>query len=175
MALFQYAGVGSRSTPSLALHAIPDLASHLQVMGFTCRSGGAAGADTAFATGAHPAIISILPWEGYRTQAPGEKVYLAPNDSDAQASVDRFHPAPHRLSRGARTLMARNYRQVATVDGPVDFLVCWTPQGTGSGGTGQAIRIASHLHVPVFDLGKDIELAQDVLDYARTLCYQDCT
>ena len=107
MALFQYAGVGSRSTPSLALHAIHDLASHLQVMGFTCRSGGAAGADTAFATGAHPAIISILPWEGYRTQAPGEKVYLAPNDSDAQASVDRFHPAPHRLRAVAARIPAR--------------------------------------------------------------------
>ena len=59
--------------------------------------------------------------------------------------------------------MARNALQVLGTDGqtPVDFIMCWTPNGSGSGGTGQAIRIARALNIPVFDLGH-----QRILDRA---------
>ena len=51
--------------------------------------------------------------------------------------------------------MARNSYQVLgrNLDDPVEFVICWTPGGSGSGGTGQAIRIAKDYQIPVFDLG----------------------
>ena len=37
------------------------------------------------------------------------------------------------------------------------FVLCWTPYGAAAGGTGQALRIAEHHHIPVFNLGKGID------------------
>lgn len=58
--------------------------------------------------------------------------------------------------------MARNGHQVlgATLDQPVSFVLCWTPDGAESeaqrtrdtGGTGQAIALASRHGIPVFNL-----------------------
>jgi hypothetical protein len=71
--------------------------------------------------------------------------------------ASQFHPAWDRLSYGARMLHARNVHQVlgANILAPVfsSFVVCWTRDGLGGGGTGQAIRIAERYNVPVFDLG----------------------
>jgi cell division GTPase FtsZ len=54
-----------------------------------------------------------------------------------------------------RKLHARNAMIVLgkNLDDPVDFIICWTPGGTGSGGTGQALRIARAYGIPVYDLG----------------------
>jgi hypothetical protein len=67
----------------------------------------------------------------------------------------QFHPAWNRCSPGARKLHARNCFQVMGRDlnSPVDFIICWTRGGLGGGGTGQALRIAKHYNIPVFDLG----------------------
>jgi predicted Rossmann fold nucleotide-binding protein DprA/Smf involved in DNA uptake len=46
-----YAGIGARSTPPQILSVMTRLASKLEGMGYTLRSGGAAGADTAFERG----------------------------------------------------------------------------------------------------------------------------
>ncbi len=35
---------------------------------------------------------------------------------------------------------------------PVSFVVCWTIGGKISGGTGQALRIAKDLGIPIFNL-----------------------
>jgi len=53
-----------------------------------------------------------------------------------------------------RKLIARNGHQVlgAGMDDPVVMVVCWTPDGAETGGTGQAIRPASRLGVPVVNL-----------------------
>ena len=50
--------------------------------------------------------------------------------------------------------MARNCHQVLGQDlkTPVDFIVCWTKDGGESGGTGQALRIARDLNIPVYNL-----------------------
>ena len=34
----------------------------------------------------------------------------------------------------------------------VDMVICWTAGGQRGGGTGQALRIAEHLEVTIFDL-----------------------
>lgn len=53
-------------------------------------------------------------------------------------------------------LISRNTYQILGHDGvdPSDAVLCWTPHGSGSGGTGQAIRIARHVGIPVVDLGE---------------------
>lgn len=32
--------------------------------------------------------------------------------------------------------------------------ICWTKNGSGQGGTGQALRIAKAYNIPIFDAGK---------------------
>ena len=46
-----YAGIGSRLTPAPVLDLMNRIATHLVKKGWTLRSGGADGADTAFASG----------------------------------------------------------------------------------------------------------------------------
>lgn len=72
------------------------------------------------------------------------------------------HPAYESLSEAMRKLMARSTYLVLGYDlrTPVDFVVCWTPDGAereaersvATGGTGQAIALASRLGIPVFNL-----------------------
>lgn len=65
-----------------------------------------------------------------------------------------FHPAWERCSPGAQKLHTRNVPQVLgqTLSSPVRFVLCWTKDGGPTGGTGQAIRIANALNIPVLNL-----------------------
>lgn len=69
-----------------------------------------------------------------------------------------FHPAWERCSQGAQKLHTRNVPQVLgqTLSSPVRFVLCWTKDGGPTGGTGQAIRIANALPVPVLNLQKPL-------------------
>lgn len=40
----------------------------------------------------------------------------------------------------------------ADLHSPSKFIVCWTRDGGATGGTGQALRIADHYEIPVFNL-----------------------
>lgn len=61
-----YAGVGSRETPHEILALMTDVAKILGQHGWTLRSGGARGADTAFEDGAKGFKREIyLPWRGF--------------------------------------------------------------------------------------------------------------
>ena len=66
----------------------------------------------------------------------------------------KFHPSWNFLSDGGRKLMIRNTFQILGKDleSPASFVVCWTPGGKISGGTGQALRIAKSLSIPIFNL-----------------------
>lgn len=134
-----YAGIGSRETPEHILNQMHAIAVELQARGFTLRSGGAAGADTAFERGAG------IRKEIYRPE------HVTP---EALALAEKHHPAWHRCSDHAKLLLARNGFQVLGPDlrSPSLFVVCWTKDGKASGGTGQAIRIAEHHGIPVFNL-----------------------
>lgn len=156
----RYAGVGSRGTPPEVLALITSVARRLAERSYTLFSGGAPGADQAFERGAVDKTI-FLPWPSFQSRPP------APHDHD-QPSAEAFrvaallHRAWDRLSPAAQKLMARNAHQVLGADlrSPVDFVVCWTPDGCesestrtrGTGGTGQAIALASRFGIPVFNL-----------------------
>ena len=83
------------------------------------------------------------------------------------ALAEKFHPAWNRCSYGTKKLHARNGCQILgkNLQTPATMVVCWTPGGKGGGGTGQAIRIAKSLNIPIFDLaieGKLQELGEFV-------------
>lgn len=132
------------------------MARTLRAWGWTLRTGHAAGADQAFELGADDAAEVYLPWSSFEadTRVMAAERHARPT-ATAYGIAANFHPAWSRLSRGAQALHARNVHEVLGVncDEPSVALVCWTPGGTGAGGTGQAIRIAGAYGVPVFDLG----------------------
>lgn len=149
-----YTGIGSRETPEDILEFFFYLAHDLALEGYTLRSGGAPGADQIFEKGCDAVAGSkeiYLPWSGFESNDST----LIVSDPKAFQIAEQFHPAWHRLSPGAKKLQARNSHQVLgkSLDSPTDFVVCWTPRGSGSGGTGQAIRIANHYNINVFDAG----------------------
>jgi hypothetical protein len=140
-----YAGIGSRKTPDDVLIMMAKIAEIMAIEGFILRSGGAEGADTAFAVGCS---LGKGKGEIFRPEH-------VPDVCWSYATVRQFHPAPDRLSPYVTKLMARNAYQILGRDGntPVERVICWTPNGKGEGGTGQAIRIAQHYNIPVHDLG----------------------
>ena len=142
-----YTGVGSRSAPSEILIFMREIAVYLHRLGYTLRSGGADGADSAFEKGAFER----------------KEIYYASDATpDAMEIARKHHPAWNRCSEYARRLHARNAFQILGKDlnSPSSFVICWTPDGAYSdrmrsiktGGTGTAISIASTYGVPVFNL-----------------------
>lgn len=145
-----YAGIGSRATPATVLTAMTAAARRLQQRGYTLRSGAARGADSAFEDGAGAAKEIWVPWRGFN-QHPS----LRTPTIEALSLASRVHPAWHKCSSPAQKMHARNMHQVLgeDLDDSVDFVLCFTPDGSGAGGTGQAIRLARLCAIPVFDLG----------------------
>lgn len=151
-----YAGVGSRETPPMFCAGMTAMAAMLRDNGWLLRSGAAQGADEAFEAGAGDAKEIWLPKRGFR----GHPSARTPS-ADAFRLAAMHHPGWRSCSPFARALHARNGHQVLGADlcTPVAFVACWTLDGSGRGGTGQAIRIAHAHEVPVFDLGGDFEAA----------------
>lgn len=151
-----YAGIGSRKTPKYILEIIQATAKLLAVDGYTCHTGAATGADQAFAEKADTVHL-FLPWPSYEkvwvqylhTYSNVETTVINNQHTLAFASVDEFHPNPSCLTPVIKKLHARNY---LIIEG-CEFIVCWTPKGETTGGTGQAIRIAKSLDMPVYNLG----------------------
>lgn len=165
--MIYYAGIGSRETTQEILQHFEYIASVLAKKGFTLRSGGAKGADSAFEIGCDrvKGLKEIfLPWRGFENSS--SKLY---NISDeAMRIAATYHPYWYNLSQGAQKLQARNSYQVLGYDlnTPSNFVICYTKGGKGSGGTGQAIRIAKANNIPVFDFGEEgtVERLQEFID-----------
>lgn len=174
-----YAGIGSRETPPDIYQRMIEIAEHLAKRGFTLRSGGAPGADTAFEIGCDNANGKkeiFLPWKYFNKN--NSSLYEIPKG--AYTIAQKFHPAWFKLKPAAHKLMARNTQQICgkNLDSPTEFVICWTSDGcTNSstrtyktGGTGQAISIASNLGIPVINLfNKDAEkLLSEILQVYDT-------
>lgn len=154
-----YAGIGSRKTPAEIITVIKKIAILLALDGKTLSTGAALGADQAFAEGAnmaHGKINLHLPWATYEqawrnTLGNITTSVLGKNDSSAFKSVEDYHPAAAKLTQGPKALHARNFNIITKP--LVDFIVCWTTNGTMTGGTGQALRIADALQIKIYNLG----------------------
>lgn len=146
-----YAGIGSRKTPEPILQVMSKLAARLYRDGWELRSGGAAGADSAF-------------WRGCNGVG---RVYR-PEDATAEAIelASQFHPAWDRCSDYVRKLHGRNAMILLGDDlqSPASMVVCWTPEGKDVGGTGLGIRIARDRGIPVRNLA-DTEVLGRCLEW----------
>ena len=117
-----YAGIGSRGTPSSVLDSMTVMAAWLARRGWHLHSGGAAGADSAFAAGAPPGTRTLfLPWPRYCGNAgPDCRTLSADRTRRCLAIAADLHPAWHRCSPAARKLHARNVSILAAdTDAPV--------------------------------------------------------
>ncbi len=138
-----YAGIGSRETPNDILDLMYYLATKLRDTGWTLRSGGAKGADTAFERAAG-AIKEIFKAD----DATPEAIELA----------SQFHPAWGRCTDYVRKLHGRNAMIILGSDliTPVQFVMCWTPGGAYGvmprGGTALGMRIAQGNGISVKNL-----------------------
>lgn len=197
MTYLPYAGIGARNTPQIILEVMRHLSAHLASIGFVLRSGGANGADTAFEVGVEDFEASqffngeqqkvrrreiYLPWAGFNnnpsTLHPGNLPFskeeidfaarLHPNWAACRPSVQRLHASSVRQLIGHHSLCGESVELSR-------FLVCWTENGAIRGGTGQTIRMAQNLGVPVFNLGgprnnTELErLVQEISDFALKL------
>lgn len=162
-----YAGIGSRDTPQDILKIMERLAFSLGKNKYTLRSGGSPGADTAFEAGAKKAESEFeiyLPWSKFQERM-GEN-YIDVRNLDtfdkAQNIAIKNYPEFEELSESSKKLIIRDTYQVLGKDlnTPSEFIVCWTPDGCithrdrsrETGGTGQAISIASKRDIPIFNL-----------------------
>lgn len=149
-----YAGIGSRNLPENVEKVFISLGKFFGSKGIALRSGGASGADQAFERGCDMSDGRkeiYLPW--YRFEDSNSKLIVS--NPKAFEIGEKYHPYWHNLKQGARKLQARNSHQVLGLDleTPCDFIMCYTKNGKGSGGTGQALRIAKDYNIPVFDAG----------------------
>lgn len=140
-----YAGIGSRETPDDILISMQNIATILGDRGYTLRSGGAEGADTAFYNGAiaehHP--FEIFTHADATTAAISMAGEYHPNWGACNDYVKRLH------ARNCQILLGRDVTKPKTVK----CIICWTPNGEITGGTGQALRMAEDLNITVLNLG----------------------
>ncbi len=136
-----YAGIGCTETPfdiQLLMYDIADFFGKK----YTLRSGGAAGADTAFYTGAK------------NNKRPFEIFYPKDCTEAAMELSAKFHPAWYRCKMSARLKHGRNAMILLgkNLDTPVERVICWTPGGEVVGGTGQGLRIAEAYGIKSYNL-----------------------
>lgn len=151
-----YAGVGSRSTPRNVRRDMAKIARQLASMGWHLHTGGAEGADAAFADAVKPEKRTIfLPWPKFGGHSGPDTRMISRNlVSTAMQQAEQHHPAWNRCSQGAKKLHARNVAIMKgqALDRPVKAVVCWTPNSAITGGTDLALRIAEREGIPVFNL-----------------------
>ena len=152
--MIYYAGIGSRKTPRKYIELFKRVARYLATQGVVLRSGGADGADKAFEIGCDMVNGKkevYIPWKNFNNSTSN----LVLSDKRAVEMAKKYHPQWSILSQGAKKLQARNCHQVLGKDlaTPSNFIICWTEDGKGHGGTGQALRIARDYNIPYFDCG----------------------
>lgn len=160
-----YAGIGARNTPDEVLDVMFDIADELEQLGYILRTGGALGADTAFYDGVidKSNVELYLPWKGYN----GYDAKVIPITEASLDIAKLYHPNWSSCKPAVQKLHARNNNIILGRDviniSPVDFVICYTKNGTGQGGTGQAIGVADGYLIPVFDLGLGINYTMTML------------
>lgn len=117
-------------------------------------TGNAKGSDQVFASGGNEInpknVLIYLPWKNYETYTLNKdnRVLYEPKDEWFDLTAP-FHPGWQNLSQGVKRLMARNYGILNRADKCIARL---NHEKSNGGGTGQGVRIANSLNIPVLDL-----------------------
>lgn len=171
-----FAGIGSRQTARTMFRLQARVGMALTIMGWGFRSGAAHGSDEAYELGVDLALHVMgrddaarvksvyIPWDGFRGRTTREPGVLKPSMTAAMELTGQYHPNWANLSTNAKRLMGRNAFQVLgeSLNRRVDRVMCYTEDGAQNtqetsyktGGTGQAIRIASDYGAPVVNFGR---------------------
>ena len=157
MAPLVYAGIGARKTPKPVLAVMRRMAWYLVEKGWHLNTGGADGADRAFAEGSGLIDRTVfLPWPGYNGWRGAQCVTYTEASLEFLSSIAaRHHPAWERCNQRVRKLHARNVALLFGGFTPARAVVCWTEGGRVEGGTGLAIRLAETARIPVFNLSHE--------------------
>jgi len=150
-------GIGSRETPQHICDLFVELGAEAKEREWWIRSGHAEGADYAFEMGAEERCIVYLPWRGFNKDRPVVGIPRSQEalSDDVLSIVYKHEPYAEKLSDGVKRIKSRNVFQILGEDlkSPSDLVVCWTPYGEVTGGTGLAIKIAQQFNVPVINVG----------------------
>jgi hypothetical protein len=142
-----YAGIGSRKTPAYIQKKMELIAQIMAARGHTLRSGLAIGADQAFGRGCE---------KNY-----GNKEIYTVKDAGPEARIMamRYHPAWGYCKPFVKDLHGRNMLIILGEDlrTPVNLVICWTPEGRITGGTGQALRCAIDHKIKIYNLANKEE------------------
>ncbi len=165
-----YTGIGARNTPQHILNEMKNISLAFMRKGYTLRSGGAEGADTAFFAPITNGNFNIyLPWDNFNglnsfdgTHVNASKLH---NFDKAKYIASMYHKKWSHLKDSHKTLHGRNAYQVLGVelDDPSDVLVCYAEPltiETVKGGTNIAVQIAKAHGVPVYNLWFDRDLTE---------------
>lgn len=193
----EYAGIGTRRLPRKSSILLMKFACCMAFAGYSLNSGGADGSDTSFETGAKiaydamcamdPSLIPgnygkvmsvFLPWKGFNGRNGGrDEGYITNCPQEAMIITAPFHPNWNRLKDSHKKMMSRNAMQALSesLNRPVKFVMCETPDAANTaamtsgntGGTGQAIRIADHYGVKVYNTKNpgDLKMVEDWISY----------
>lgn len=167
-----YTGIGSRATPIEILRLMEALGRNLALRGWTLRSGGADGADTAFEEGAVAAQGKkeiYLPWRRFNGRDGDDFFWSYDKEIHERAEeiAGSVHPAWSACNHAARKLHTRNVYQVLgqTLDKPSSFIAFWTPEANTSG-TNQALRVGALHNVPSFNL-RELHAKDELAEFLK--------
>ena len=145
MSPLTYAGIGARKTPEPVLAVMRRMAWYLASKGWHLNTGGADGADSAFAEGSPSLRTVFLPWRGYNGwSGPGCVSFGDRALAKLYPFAAAHHDAWERCSPAVRKLHARNVAIIGGVPNgePVRAVICWTRAGARPGA--RASPSASH-------------------------------
>lgn len=147
--------IGSREPTDVQIQAIKEAVRSLDPKTQAVISGCAYGVDAIALEEARKLdilTIGVLPWPKYNPEIQAfctnikciDDLAIA-NRVEAYESVQRHHPAPDRLSQGAKKLHARNYGIIRWAS----HVIAAPSNKAGGGGTGQGMRLAKELDIPL--------------------------
>lgn len=177
-----YAGIGSRRTPANICELMQQLGQKLALKGMILRSGAAEGADKAFENGCDRVcgkaqIFLAKSWYSFGAKFANHNYCYSDELWEKAAQITAQHHSSYLyLKPYTKRLHTRNCFQVLgwNLQEPAEFVLCWTADGArtaaetskDTGGTGQAIRIASNYGIRVYNFAvkEDLDLAQSWID-----------
>jgi len=172
-----YTGIGSRACPEDVFKQLAHIGQVLAFKGYTLRSGGAEGADSAFEFG-HGCNNNIprpkeiyLPWKGFNNNS--STLFLNSTTTPITFSIaSQIYPNWEEASHAVKCLHARNVQQILgnMCDSPTSFVVAWTdrPEKQGPRGSNFALFLAKQKKIPTFNLYIEKQ-RHDFADLLKTL------
>jgi len=155
-----YTGIGARELPEDIRKEFIFIGRRFAERGWTLRSGGADGADSAFEWGcglsATPATKEIfLPWKGFNNNI--SPYYITDKNKEELFEIaSKIYPSWQYTKDPVRLLHARNVQQVMG-ENPgesqiTSFVVCWTDRPENQArGTMFAVTLANQKNIPVYN------------------------